>query len=139
MGLVLDTSVLIAAEKKDFDLPAFLTAEAPTDRIFITSVTASDLLHGVHRAEGRRRLKREIFVEDVLANLGAMPFDLLAARTHSWIWAELESQGHGIGPHDLMIAAICVTHDYELATLNGGEYARIDGLRLASTDPYHER
>ena len=40
MGVILDSSVLIAAERKRFDLVGFLSAHA-SDTIFITAVTAS--------------------------------------------------------------------------------------------------
>lgn len=139
MGLVLDTSILIASEKKEFDLVSFLVGEASTESLFVTAVTATELLHGVHRADGARRVKREVFVEDLLSSLPVLPFDLLSARTHSRIWADLEAKGQRIGPHDLMIAAICLTQNHSLATLNGGEFSRIDGLRLAESHSYRTR
>jgi len=49
MGVILDSSVLIAAERKRFDLVGFLSAHA-NDTIFITAITASELLHGCERA-----------------------------------------------------------------------------------------
>lgn len=139
MGLVLDTSVLIGAEKKVFELAAFLEAEAPTDPVLITSITASELLHGVHRADGKRKLKREVFVEQILRNLPALPFDLLSARTHSRIWADLQTQGIMIGSHDLIISAICLTQDHALATLNTDEFQRVNGLRLVDTAKYRNK
>ena len=36
-----------------------------------------------------------------------------------------------VGPHDLLIAATCLHHDFDLATLNNKEFSRIPGLRLA--------
>lgn len=136
MGLVLDTSILIAAESKEFDLVAFLVGEASTESVFITAVTATELLHGVRRAEGARRIAREVFVEEMLSRLPVLPFDVLSARSHSRVWADLESKGMRIGPHNLLIAAICLTLDHSLATLNGSEFSRIDGLRLAAIEPY---
>jgi tRNA(fMet)-specific endonuclease VapC len=136
MGLVLDTSILIAAERKEFDLVGFLVGEAPADSVFITAVTATELLRGVHRAEGARRIAREVFVEEILSRLPVLPFDLLSARSHSRIWADLEAKGMRIGAHDLVIAAICLTLDHSLATLNRSEFSRIDGLRLAESEPY---
>jgi len=55
MGLMLDSSVLIAAERECFDMDAFIEAEAAMEDLFISSVTASELLHGVHRATPERR------------------------------------------------------------------------------------
>jgi tRNA(fMet)-specific endonuclease VapC len=50
MGVILDSSVLIAAERRRFDLIGFLSAHS-TDAIFITAVTASELLHGCERSD----------------------------------------------------------------------------------------
>ncbi len=48
---MLDTSILISAERKLFDLEAFLDSEVPGVPLFISAITASELLHGVHRAD----------------------------------------------------------------------------------------
>ncbi len=139
MGVVLDTSVLVGAERGRFDLATFLDKEAPADPVFLTSITASELLHGVERADGARRKRRSDFVEDVLSNTVILPFDLSAARVHARLWADLERRGTPIGPHDLMIAAICVALGHRVATLNEGEFERILELILVSTTPYLAR
>src|ERR1035441_2853194 len=46
MGLILDTSILIADERAKFDMPGFLR-QFPTPQPLITAITASELLHGV--------------------------------------------------------------------------------------------
>jgi tRNA(fMet)-specific endonuclease VapC len=136
MGLILDSSLLIAAERRRFDMEAFLEAEAPMEAIFITAVTASELLHGVHRATPERRAKREAYVESVLGDLPILSFDLPCARRHARLWASLEVSGNRIGAHDMMIAAVCLRFGHKLATLNEGEFTRVDGLLLAKARPY---
>ena len=42
----------------------------------------------------------------------------------------VENGVHGIGPNDLLIAAIARTHDATLVTRNAGEFGRVAGLRL---------
>ena len=67
MGLILDTSVLIAGERKRLDLPALFAAH-PGELFFITTITAAELLDGVARAGRPARKKgRGEYVEDVLA------------------------------------------------------------------------
>jgi tRNA(fMet)-specific endonuclease VapC len=39
----------------------------------IAAVTASELLHGVHRLKGARRARTEVMVERLLARLPAVP------------------------------------------------------------------
>jgi len=134
MGLVLDTSVIIAAERGKFDLAGFLDAKAAGVPIFLSAITASELLHGVHRAQGARRKRREDFVQDVLDGVVILPFDEVSARTHARLWAELARCGDTIGPHDLIIAASCIALRHQIATLNIREFERIPGLRLADVD-----
>jgi tRNA(fMet)-specific endonuclease VapC len=136
MGLIIDSSLLIAAERRRFDLEAFIEAEAPMEAIFITSVTASELLHGVHRATPERRAAREAYVEFILGDLPILAFDLPSARRHARLWASLEVSGNRIGAHDMMIAAICLRFGHKLATLNEGEFIRVEGLVLTSARPY---
>ena len=136
MGLILDSSVIIAAERGRFDMAAFIEAEAPMDTVYIASVTGSELLHGVHRGKGKVRVKREAFVERVLRDTPNLPFDLECARHHAKLWARLVTLGSPIGAHDMMIAATCLRFDLELATLNEAEFARVDGLRMVATRKY---
>ena len=133
MGLILDSSVLIAAERNKFDLPSFLEAEAPMEPVFISSITASELLHGVERATPEHRAKREAFVEAVLRETPSLAIDLACARIHAALWAKLEAGGERIGPHDMWIAATCLRYGFRLATLNEGEFERVENLEFASS------
>lgn len=66
MGTLIDTSVLIAGERGQIDLEAILTAHAEED-FALSAVTASEMLHGVHRAKPpAQRRRREVFVEGLL-------------------------------------------------------------------------
>ncbi len=131
MGLILDTSVLIAAERRRFHL-AGLFAAHPQERFFIAAITASELLHGVERATlPERKATRLAWVEQYLSHLNVLDFDLEAARRHAALWALLETSGSIIGPHDLLIAATALEYDYSVATLNAAEFQRVPALRLA--------
>lgn len=101
MGIVLDTSIIIASEKGKFDLPSFLLSRAK-EKVVIAAITASELLHGCERGEKEEIvLKRKNFVEGVLSTIPTAPFGLLEARIHASIWATLASKGQIIGPYDL--------------------------------------
>ena len=71
----------------------------------ISVITVSELLHGVHRAEGAQRSRRSAFVEHVLAGIEAFPITEAIARVHADVWATLSARGEMIGAHDLWIAA----------------------------------
>ncbi len=133
MGLILDTSVLIAAERGRLNLPG-LFARHGSDEVFIAAVTASELLHGVERAETpSRRKARSAWVEAILEEIGIIEFDLAVARRHAALWATLEKAGRMIGAHDLQIAATAMQHGCRLATLNTAEFKRVPSLKLVDT------
>ena len=135
MGVILDSSILIAAERNRFDLVGFLSAHA-NDAILITAITASELLHGCERAKDSSvRERRTKFVEALLQDYLVLPFTLTEARAHSALWAELERKGTSIGERDLLIAATATTAGHSLATLNKDEFSRIVVSFLSRSKP----
>lgn len=136
MGVILDSSILIAAERKRFDLVKFLSAHA-TETIFMTAITASELLHGCVRANDPAIRERQTrFVEGLLQDYAALPFTLTEARTHAQLWAELDRKGTPIGERDLLIAAIAKSNGHTVATINRAEFSRIPGLVLEEVQPF---
>jgi hypothetical protein len=76
VATLIDASVLIAAERGRLDLDAVVAQEAD-EVIALAAITASELLHGIHRAaKPAQRARREAFVEQVLATVAIIPFDL---------------------------------------------------------------
>lgn len=129
--MILDTSVLIAAERGRFDMPSFLSALGDAT-VALAAISASELLHGVERArDDATRERRGRFVEGVLANLPVIPFGLSEARVHARTWAALAAAGAPIGAHDLQVAATAIVAGGGVATLNVDEFARVPGLRVA--------
>jgi tRNA(fMet)-specific endonuclease VapC len=130
VGLVLDTSILIAAERRRFNLPGLYLAHE-SEPLFIAAITVAELLHGVERApSGSQRENRSLFVESVISELEIIDFDVPVARRHASLWASLEKAGMLIGPHDLLIAATTLHYDHTLATLNLAEFRQVPNLRL---------
>ena len=128
MGVILDTSLLIAFEREALDLGSFVHGR--THETFgISVITASELLHGVHRADtAKRRIKRAAYVEKVLDQIPVYPFDLASARVYADVWARLQKQGVQIGAHDSMIASTALSLGFSVATLDIRDYRRIEGL-----------
>lgn len=128
MGRLIDTSILIEFEKGRLDLEKH-TSEQDKEEFFVSVVSVSELLHGVHRAKQPHiRAKRAASVEGMLSIFSILDVDLLTARTHSRIWAELESKGQIIGPHDLWLAATCIAHGLIMVTANVREFSRVPGI-----------
>lgn len=138
MGTLLDTTVFIELERAIRGLPpgsamAEVTARLegqlePDEEVGIAAITASELLHGVHRATPVHRVRREAFVEAVLAAFPPLPFDLLAARAHARLWAGLAAAGLDVGAHDRLVAATAITAGWRVGTANLRHFGRIAGL-----------
>lgn len=130
MGALIDSSVLIAIERGEVDLPERLAARLDDD-FAISSITASELLHGVHRPDSdARRATREAWVEGVLAQIPVLGFDLIAARIHARLSATLASSGNTVGAHDLIIGATAMSRGLEVVTRDERSFPRIPGLSL---------
>jgi tRNA(fMet)-specific endonuclease VapC len=129
-GTLIDTSVLIAVERGLIDLDAL--GDADDDQpLAIAAITASELLHGLHRLKGAvARTRAERFVERILGAIPVIPFDLDIARVHARIDAELSAAGTTIGDGDLMICATAVWLDYRVATRDLRSFPKIKGLPL---------
>lgn len=130
MGVILDTSVLVAAERRTVRFAVFLESLGE-ETVGIAAITASELLHGCHRAtDAGVRARRAAFVDALLDVIPVLPFGLPEARRHAELWADLAREGTVIGPHDLLIGATALAQGQALATLNQREFSRVAGLRL---------
>ena len=129
MGTLIDSSILIAAERAQLDLGPRLRAD-PDRGTAIAAITASELLHGVHRMRGVRRARAQRLVDHWLSALPVIPFNLEIAQVHATLAAELGRGGAQVGAHDLIIAATAVWLGYDVATRDERSFRRIKGLRV---------
>jgi tRNA(fMet)-specific endonuclease VapC len=128
MGILIDSSVLIGFEREGTDLARYVQGREE-EEMFLSVVSASELLHGVHRAADRKcRARRLAFVEGLLAALPVLEIDLATARSHAQLWSDLARRGSMIGVHDSWLAATCLAHGLHLATRNLREFKRVPGL-----------
>jgi tRNA(fMet)-specific endonuclease VapC len=136
VGIVLDTSVLVAAERRALHFEALLESlgEEP---VAIAAITASELLHGCHRASDLGvRARRAAFVDALLEAIPVLSFGLPEARRHAELWAGLAQEGNVIGPHDMLIAATALAQGYSLVTMDQREFGRVPGLRLVAVERF---
>lgn len=129
MGIILDSNVFIRAERlrKGLDFSRW----SRFGDAFISAITVSELLIGVHRAASdAQRLRRTAFVEAVLEAMPVLDFTSEVARIHAELASTLMRQGQLIGPNDLIIGATALYHGFPVLTGNVAEFQRISGLEV---------
>jgi predicted nucleic acid-binding protein len=125
---LIDTSVLVALERRT--ATASLDAWQAYSPAFISAMTCSELLVGVHRADTpERRNQRGAFVEALLARMTILDVDLEVARVHAQVRAQMP-RGVVVDAHDLLIGATALRHGIPVLTGNVQDFARIPGLHV---------
>jgi predicted nucleic acid-binding protein len=130
MGVILDTSVLIEAERQEFEIDKF--TENREEEIFgLSVITVSELLHGVYRADStKRRLRRSAYVEKVIELFPIYVFEISIARIYAELWSDLSKKGVQIGAHDLIIGSTALSLGFSVVTNNIRHFERIEGLKI---------
>lgn len=134
MGLLIDSDILIGFERQAVEVDNFIQGREE-ETFYLSVISASELLHGVHRAKTRKsKATRLAFVEAILASIPILEIDLATARCHAQLWSDLSKRGKMIGVHDSWIAATCLAHGLKLVTGNEREFKRVPGLELEVWD-----
>jgi tRNA(fMet)-specific endonuclease VapC len=134
MGLILDSSMLIAAEREGKNARQVLTAiakEIGETEVGISVMTLIELAHGAIRANTpERKLKREQFIGELVS---AMPIYLVtvpvALRTGR-LDGENQSRGLKVPLPDLLIGLTALELGYSVGTANLRHFNQIPGLSV---------
>lgn len=129
MAIILDADVVIRGEKGKFDLKGWL-ASRPNDQFEIAAITVAELWHGVERATGSHRLKRQRYLEAIVNALPVIPYTEQTAYEHARIWADADARGKMIGFYDLIVGATALERGSQVATFNARHFSQIAGLSI---------
>jgi tRNA(fMet)-specific endonuclease VapC len=129
MAIILDADVIIRGEKGAFDLGNWVESR-PDDQFEIAAITVAELWHGVERALGAHKTKRERYLRTILEMLPIIPYTELTAFEHARIWVALESSGKMIGFYDLIVAATALERGSAVATFNQRHFVQVQGLKV---------
>lgn len=124
--LILDTGVLIAAERSELALASVLTED---DDVAVAPITVAELRTGIELADDRRRAARVDFVVALLAILPVEPYDALTAEAHGRLLAHVHRSGSMHGAHDLIVAATAAATGRTLvSTDRGARFGELPGV-----------
>jgi predicted nucleic acid-binding protein len=136
MGLILDTGILIASERRGESIEDILRqAQASHGEVDIALSTVSvvELTHGIYRAKTEaQRERRRVFAEGAFQDLIVHPVSLEIARLAGRIEGEQAAQGIAIAFEDLVIGATALYLGFEVATLNVKHFKLIPGLNIVT-------
>lgn len=129
MAIILDADVIIQGEKGGFDLRGWVAARSD-EEFEVAAITIAELWHGVERAKGAQRTKRERYLQSMVTSLPVIAYTEQTAYHHARIWAELEARGKMIGYYDIVVAAIAVERGSVVATFNRRHFDLVRGLQV---------
>lgn len=137
MGLILDTSALVALERAGASLAEALTPLAE-EEVAVPAIVVAELLAGVRLArDTRRAAQRRAKIDAVLALAPVIDFSAEIAETWADLFAELERRGRRVPANDLAVAATAAFLGFTVLVGPQDEehFRRIDKISVETLRP----
>ena len=136
MGLILDSSVLIASERKGQNARqalAEIALRAAGEDVAVSVVTLIELAHGVARANTpQRKATRRQFLDELIAAVPVHPVTVPVALRAGQIYGENSAEGVRVALSDLLIGVTALELGYRVATANVRHFQMVPGLGIVS-------
>lgn len=134
MGLILDSSVVIDAEQRGETVEQLIervVAVAGDQEAALSAIGLTELMHGLYRAKTPAlRLRRQSFLDEVLADLTVYPYTNEAAMLAGKLDGEQQNKGVVIPFGDLLIGATALSLGFSVLTANLRHFQKIPGLAV---------
>lgn len=134
MGLILDSSVVIAAERRGDNVAQLLKqifAATGNQQAALSSIGLTELVHGIYRAQTpEARERRQSFIRELLEDVEVVPYTKDTALLAGKLDGEQQSRGVVIPFGDLLIGATALLNDYSVLTVNVRHFRLIPGLSI---------
>jgi len=134
MGLILDSSIIIAAERRGLTVLQILEqvrAAQGEIEVGLSVVTIAELVHGAYRAKTQEQRDRRLeFIERLASDVPMYPVTLEIARLAGRIEGQEEAKGVQLAFEDLLIGVTALHLGYSIATLNVRDFQRVPGLSV---------
>jgi predicted nucleic acid-binding protein len=132
VGLILDTSVIVTAERRGQSVPRILAQLRETwgeTEIGLSVVTIVELTHGIQRTKlEAQRQRRTAFVEELTAAVTVHPVTTDIAQRAGTISGQEAARGVNLPFEDLLIGATALQLGFEVVTENVRHFQMIPGL-----------
>jgi tRNA(fMet)-specific endonuclease VapC len=136
VGLILDSSVLIAAERQGRNARqalAEISLRTPGEDVALSVVTLIELAHGVARANtAERKATRQQLLNELIVALPVHPVTVPVALRAGQIDGENTTRGVRVALSDLLIGVTALELGYRVATANVRHFQMIPGLEIVT-------
>jgi predicted nucleic acid-binding protein len=129
VGLVIDTSAVVALERGDVEPGTTLAGET----VALPAIVLAELLVGVRMADSAvRAAERQQKIDALVDRVTVVDFDRTIAIRWSEVFAKLSSAGSTIPSNDLAVAATALHLGFGVLVGPSGEahFRRVAGLRV---------
>jgi predicted nucleic acid-binding protein len=134
MGLILDSSVVIAVERRGDTVEKLIEqviSVTGDQDAALSSVGLTELVHGIYRAQTQAmRLLRQSFIDELLSDLTIYPYTKATALLAGKIDGEQQAQGVTIPFGDLLVGATALELGFPVLTVNLRHFRLIPGLKI---------
>lgn len=134
LGVVLDSSVVITAERKNLAVSQLIeTIQGAFGEIelSLSPVTVAELVHGIYRARtkdvGERRRQ---YIDELVSLTPLHPVTIETAYLVGQIEGQEAARGNVLPFNDLLIAAAAMEQGYAVLTENLRHFNKIPGVRV---------
>lgn len=127
--LLLDTTFIIDAERSSSNLDALIE---DGDDVAIAAITVAELQVGVDLSKGKARLNRQQLLDEVVASIPTVAYDLVVARAHARLLVSVRRRGRPRGAHDLIIAATALSTNRSIVTADLTAFTDLPGVVVIS-------
>jgi predicted nucleic acid-binding protein len=134
LGLVLDSSAAVAAERQGKNAKQLLEAiafETGDEDLVVSVVTLLELAHGLTRADtAERRDKRQRFLQELMSVVPVHPITAPVALRAGRIDGQSQAKGIRIPLSDLLIGVTALELGYRIGTHNLRHFQLIPDLSI---------
>lgn len=80
MGLVLDSSIVIAAERRGdtvIELIGLIASKTADQEVVLSAIGFTEIVHAIYRATTQKlRVRREAFIQELLMDVEVIPYSV---------------------------------------------------------------
>jgi tRNA(fMet)-specific endonuclease VapC len=134
LGVVLDSSIVIRAERKSLPVPQLVEAIQATYgeiELSLSPVTVAELVHGIYRARTPDvSQRRREYIDELVKLVPLHPITLQTAYLIGQIEGQEAAKGTTLPFNDLLIAVAAIEQGYAVLTENLRHFKKIPGVQV---------